>query len=342
MSPDPERIVAVGLLSGGLDSALASRLVAAQGVEVIGYHLRTPFTAGDDGAARRARAIAGHLGIPCVVDDAGDEYIRLVREPRFGRGTAMNPCLDCHIFMVRRAAALAGEKGAAFVFTGEVLGQRPMSQRRSQLEMVEREAGLSGRLLRPLSARLLPPTEAEREGWVDRARLLDLQGRARRRQQELAAAWGITGYANPAGGCLLTDRNFGARLADAFAHGEDAPGELALLRVGRHFRLPSGAKVIVGRDEAENAVLAEHLAPGATAFEVLDVGSPVALLLRGSDADWPKAAALALAYSDRKGAADGRARIWDRTGEVGTAAVRAEDAAARDEWYVGPAPKKRP
>lgn len=306
-------------MSGGLDSTLACRLLLEQGIEVIAYNLRTPFCTCERKGGCGAAAVANELGIELVSEFAGEDYIALVKKPRFGRGAAMNPCIDCRIFILRRAKVVADARGAAFLFTGEVLGQRPMSQHRRALALIEREAGLEGKVLRPLSAQLFPPTEAEERGWVDRARLLALSGRRRQSQFALAKAWGLRDYACPAGGCLLTDKKFGERLADAFAHGEDTLADINLLKVGRHFRLASGAKVVVGRNEVENRRLAARLATtaGAVALEIIGVGSPVALLLKGTRADWPAAAALCLAYSDARQLPGAPARVWDATGDLG-------------------------
>ncbi len=323
----------MGLVSGGLDSALAVKLVLEQGIAVIGYNLRTPFLGGGNEAV--VRTLAENLGIELVVEDAGEDYVELVRSPRYGRGAALNPCVDCHIYMLRRAEALRRERGASFCFTGEVLGQRPMSQWRRQLELIEREAGLEGKLLRPLSAKLLPPTRPEEEGLVDRRKLLDLRGRTRRPQLALAKAYGVAGYSSPAGGCLLTDKNFAARLADAFAHDEYGADDINLLKIGRHFRLPSGAKAIVGRNERENEKILEYLDEGGAAFEIVAVGSPVTLLRPSREDDWPAGAALTLRYSDARESDAAEARVWSSKGELGTMAARSREAANSDEWRVG-------
>ncbi|HIE04960.1 MAG TPA: DUF814 domain-containing protein, partial [Candidatus Latescibacteria bacterium] len=207
------------------------------------------------------------------------------------------------------------EEGAGFVLTGEVLGQRPMSQHRRALRLVEKESGLEGLLLRPLSAKLLPPTVPELEGWVDRERLYDISGRSRKPQMELARRLGVTEYPSPAGGCWLTDPTFSSRLRDLFSHGGILDGEQALLlRVGRHFRLSDKAKVIVGRNKRENSVLMEHRGNRWT-VRVVDLPGPV-VLLEGepSDEEVLKAASVAVRYSDCGGKAKVR---WERNGEVG-------------------------
>jgi tRNA-specific 2-thiouridylase len=209
-----------------------------------------------------------------------------------------------------------------------------MSQHRRALALIEREAGLEGRILRPLSAQLFEPTEAENEGLVDRAKLLDIRGRSRKQQIALAAALGVADYPCPAGGCLLTDKNFAARLADAFAHGEDGLADINLLKVGRHFRLPSGAKVVVGRNEGENERLLEFLQGDAAAFEIVGVGSPVTLLKPAREEDRPLAAALTLRYSDARERAEAEARVWGAGGELGRVTARADDAADAESWRV--------
>jgi len=199
---------------------------------------------------------AADLGIEIELADISGEYLRMLTRPKFGYGSAINPCVDCRILMLKRARKYMAEIGAHFVFTGEVLGQRPMSQRRDTLRIVERESGLEGLLLRPLSAKLLPPTLPEQKGWIDRERLLAIQGRSRKEQMKLIRERGIADYPQPAGGCcFLTDQNYARKLRDLLAHmSEDEEltmEHVMLLKVGRHFRLPDGTKVIVGRDEGE-------------------------------------------------------------------------------------------
>lgn len=340
MTTPSKKIKAVGLLSGGLDSTLAVKLLVDQGIEVIAYNLRTPFCTCESKGGCGAVAAAARVGVEIVTEFAGEEYVELVKNPRHGRGSAMNPCIDCRIFILRRAKELMRNRGAAFCFTGEVLAQRPMSQHRRALALIAREAGLEGKILRPLSAHLFKPTEAENENLVDRSRLLDIRGRSRKKQIALAAEMGVTDYPCPAGGCLLTDKNFAARLADAFAHGEDRLRDINLLKLGRQFRLPSGAKAVVGRNEGENERLLEYLDEDAAAFEVEGVGSPVTLLRPARREDWPRAAALTLRYSDARARKEAEARVWSAAGELGTLTARAEDAARPEEWRPGARPEK--
>lgn len=331
-SPTPP--VAVGLLSGGLDSALAVRLLQEQGVAVVGYHLFTPFTSAlrieDAGAVK----LAQKLGIECVVERADAAYFAVLKKPRFGRGAGFNPCIDCHLFMLVRARALMLARGGAFVFTGEVLGQRPMSQTRRALDLLEREAELTGRLLRPLSARLLPATAAEQAGLVDRERLGAIEGRSRKTQLEWAARRHLEGWGAPAGGCLLTDKNYGGRVRDAFTHGEDTWPDLELLRFGRHFRLPGGAKVILGKCKEENERLRALMGPEDLAFQIADAGGPVALLRRGREQDYAMAAALALSYSDARDRDEAAAIVFREGGEVARMPARRAAAAGAALWIV--------
>ncbi|PIQ82594.1 MAG: hypothetical protein COV76_02880 [Candidatus Omnitrophica bacterium CG11_big_fil_rev_8_21_14_0_20_64_10] len=273
----------VVLLSGGLDSTLAARLLLEQGVELVGVYLSAPWGCCDKTKALKS---ARQLGIPCQVIKMTDEYIGVIRHPKYGYGSAMNPCIDCRIHMFDKAKGLMAQTGASFIVTGEVLGQRPMSQMRRSMFLIEEQAGLTGRIVRPLSAKVLPPTEPERLGWIDRERLCGITGRSRKIQQQLAEQFGILDYPNPAGGCQLTDKQFGGRVKDLFAHQERIDLEdMELLRFGRHFRVGPQTKLIVGRNEQENRTLAEYLGPGRLLFEpefhgpwALAVGPPEAAL----------------------------------------------------------------
>ena len=246
---------AVALLSGGLDSTVAVRLLLEQGIEITAVNFKTPFCCCNrtKGCGNEAARVAKEFGIPVKLIYVDKEYLEMVRAPRFGYGSGINPCLDCRIFMHKRAAAFMEEIGATFLITGEVLGQRPMSQRRDAMRLIDRESGLAGRILRPLSAGLLEPTLPEEQGIVDRARLLSIAGRSRKAQMALAREYSITDYPCPAGGCLLTDKGFAARLKDLFDHSEEiSMTEVRLLRVGRHFRISPDLKLAVGRDKHEN------------------------------------------------------------------------------------------
>lgn len=270
------RIRAVGLLSGGLDSALAAKLLLDQGIDVIGLHLESPLSCRSD-----VRELARELGIPLVVRPKGEEYLRLLRHPRWGYGRNMNPCVDCRLFMFQLGQPYLEEHDASFLFTGEVVGQRPMSQTRGRMALIDRQSGLEGRILRPLSARLLPETEPERQGWVDRSRLLAISGRTRTEQLALAAHYGLRNVQSPGGGCLLTDPQFSARLRGLF---EDQPEErttlddVALLRLGRVFRLSPALRIVLGRDREENLRLATFESAERWLVEPFDFGGPSALV----------------------------------------------------------------
>jgi tRNA-uridine 2-sulfurtransferase len=289
------KIRALGLFSGGLDSMLAAAVLREQGIDVTGLTFITPFF-----GAGRARQSAAHLGIPLLESDITEKFLPLIYQAPRGYGRGRNPCLDCHILMLREAGALMQDRGDDFLFTGEVLGQRPMSQHRGALTLVARESGFADLIVRPLSARLLPPTKPELSGWVDREKLLDLSGRGRKRQMALAAHYGITEYPAPAGGCLLTDPGFSARLKELLRHTEQVSRrDLELLKWGRHFRLPGGKKAIVGRTQKENEAIAALTAPGDLICRVQNVPGPTVIMAGGAgEAEGETAAALAAAYSD--------------------------------------------
>jgi tRNA-specific 2-thiouridylase len=250
---------AIALISGGLDSMLAAEVIKQQGLEVIALNFNTHFCPSEKGPSgvprNRVKEAAAKLGLELTTVDIGSEFIELIKNPKHGFGSNMNPCIDCKIMMLKKTKKLLSETGASFVVTGEVLGQRPMSQHRQALETIERESGLEGLLLRPLSAKLLPETIPEKEGWVSRDKLLDLNGRSRKPQIGLAKNFGIKDYPNAAGGCLLTEPLFVNRLKDALSHGALDINTLELLKIGRHFRLSEESKLIIGRNERENQIL---------------------------------------------------------------------------------------
>jgi hypothetical protein len=275
---DKPKASAIALLSGGLDSTLAVKLVVDQGVNVIGVKFTSPFCNCDQGGRCFSREVADQLGIPLRTVSKGEEYLEIVRQPRHGYGSGMNPCIDCRIFMFKKTWAMAAEIGAQFIITGEVLGQRPMSQHMAAIRLIERESGLERRVLRPLSAAHFPPTIAEEQGWVDRGRLLGLSGRSRKPQLQMARELGIDAFACAAGGCLLTEKLFAVRLRDFFRTRPTASmRDMMVLKVGRRFAV-GDARIIVGRDEAENHVLETLRRPEDYRFEVLGCGSPVTLV----------------------------------------------------------------
>jgi len=286
---------ALALLSGGLDSTLALTLVKGMGIEVEAVQFRTPF---NDADGRTVDETCAKLGVKLHHYYLGDEYLRLVEAPRHGLGANMNPCIDCRVMMLEKAKGLAEEIGAVFFLTGEVLGQRPMSQHRAAMRLIEREAGVEGLVLRPLCGGLLDPTKMEEEGVIDRKNLLDISGRRRLPQMELAEKLGIRDYTPPAGGCLLTDPEYASRLRDYIrTDGTLTVQSARLLKLGRHFRV-SGARVVVGRNEDDNRELSEMALDSRTSLEVEGYNGPTTLIIGPHPEAVEKAAALTVRYSD--------------------------------------------
>jgi tRNA U34 2-thiouridine synthase MnmA/TrmU len=298
-------VKAVGLFSGGLDSSLAIKLMLNQGIEVTALNFVTPFT--PKGGETEARKRAREFGVPIKVIRVGRDYMGLVKNPKHGYGKQLNPCIDCRIFMFKKAKQFMKRIGASFVFTGEVLNQRPMSQKKTVMELMDKEAGLEGLVLRPLSAKLLEPTIPEKKRLVDRRKLLRLSGRERKPQMNLAGKFGISGYPAPAGGCKLTEPQFAGRVREAFEHGEDKLSDMTLLKYGRHFRLKSGARVVVGRNEGENEELSKLKGPGDLSLEVVGYMGPIVLLKDSKVKDDIEiAASICVRYSDFEG---GKAKV---------------------------------
>ena len=284
----------LSLLSGGLDSQLAICVLREAGAEVEAVTFETPFF-----SAAAARKAAAALGAKLHVIDFTDDEIALVKAPPHGFGGAMNPCIDCHATMIRRAGEVMSDLGYDFVATGEVLNQRPMSQTKQSLGVVEKSSGLAGRLVRPLCAQLLAPTIPEQEGKLDRSKLLALSGRRREPQMELARKFGLTDYPSPAGGCKLTEKAFGRKLKDLLDHeGLDDRRLVEFLNVGRRFRLPGGTGVILGRDAGDNQLLVKCRAPEETIVAPVSVPGPTALLPHvASEADLDAVTRLVCAWS---------------------------------------------
>ena len=294
------KVKALALLSGGLDSTLATELILKQGIDVVAMNFTSPFCLCKKGGCGATEA-AKQLGVPLKVVNVGEEYLKMVRKPKHGYGRNMNPCIDCRIFIVKKAKKYAKEIGASFIFTGEVLDERPMSQHFKAMKIIEEEAGLKGKILRPLSARLLPETVIEKKGLVNRKKLLDIHGRSRKPQIKLAEEFNIKDYPCPAGGCLLTYKEYANKLRDLFKHKKRCSmADVALLKVGRHFRLGEN-KIIVGRNEAENRILTAKKARNDYCFEVPDVGGPITVLQGAKTKKAVRtAAALTAFYSDAK------------------------------------------
>ena len=314
------RVRAISLFSGGLDSICATRVVMAQGVEVLAVKFVSPFFGYDilrdaDGYRREIR---DKYGIEADVYDISEEYLQMLRTPSHGFGKYFNPCIDCKIFMLERAKTLLDELGASFLITGEVLGQRPMSQRRDTLNVIERDSATRSLLLRPLSAKLMNPTEAELRGWVDREKLLDFSGRGRSRQIALAKSFGINDFPAPAGGCILADPILSTRIArvyqDDFVVTQQNMNvaDILLMLIGRQFLLPNEGWLVLGRDEKENDRLEELQEPGDIKLFIEERPGPVALLRRAVELydnehtrgeDLEAAAALVTRYAKKS---DGR------------------------------------
>lgn len=314
---------AVALLSGGLDSMLAVRLILDQGIPVTGVRFLThfgcdPVSSGSCGHdVEPLVKLWGHLGFTVRMSHLGQDYVEMVRHPRHGRGRNMNPCVDCRLMMLSWAREILEKEDAGFLITGEVLNQRPMSQTRERFRQIDRELGLEGLVLRPLSAKLLEPTRPECEGVVDRSRLLDISGRGRTRQYELAARYGITQIPQPSGGCLLTDPGYSARLRDLWEHDPQAGVlDINLLRVGRHFRAGPACKIIVGRDERENAALeAFRTSEDALVYLKDHVGPKTLVRGRWGPEEIRLAAGLTVRYGDVPGKAPAEV-VVDRRGGV--------------------------
>jgi tRNA-uridine 2-sulfurtransferase len=275
---------ALGLCSGGMDSMLSALVLRSQGIHVEWIVFETPFF-----SAAKAREASRQTGVELHVMDITGDYLVMLKNPPAGYGKNMNPCMDCHAMMFNKAGGFMREHGFDFLFSGEVLGQRPMSQTASSLRYVEKRSGFDGLILRPLSALLLPETAMEAGGLVDRGRLLGLRGRSRKPQMEAIARFGITSYPSPGGGCLLTDPGYSRRLKDLMDHGDALDsGSLGLLQYGRHLRLPA-AKIVIGRNQQENeelmklvdpekdALLKVRNLPGPTV--VMPGGGPEAMIL---------------------------------------------------------------
>jgi len=295
---------AIALLSGGLDSTLATKVIIEQGVDLVALNFVTVFcTCTHRGATCLASQKAVEtLGIPLKVFNVSEEYLSVVKHPKHGYGRNMNPCIDCRIFMLKKAKAHMEASGASFIVTGEVLGQRPLSQRRDAMRLIEKEAGLEGFILRPLSAKVLPITVPEKEGWVDREKLLKFQGRSRKPQIELAEHYGIHDYPCPAGGCLLTDPGFAKRIKDLMDHDLDfSTNDVHLLKIGRHFRFSHGVKLVVGRNEEENQKIQTFAQGEDVLLKVSSFPGPLSLL-RGKldEGDIEKGAAITVHYSKAK------------------------------------------
>ncbi len=315
------------MISGGLDSTLAARVMLEQGIELTGIYLSAPWGCCDKTVAMKA---ARSLGIDFLVIKMTDEYINVIRNPKYGYGSSMNPCIDCRIYMFEKVKEVMARIGASFLVTGEVLGQRPMSQMKNSMALIEERAGLKGLVVRPLSAKAMEPTLPEQAGAVDRGLLYGITGRSRKPQMELALRLGILDYPNPAGGCLLTDEGFGNRVRDLFDHQDKIDLEdMELLRFGRHFRPNPSTKLVVGRNEQENGTLQEYLAPGRVLFKPDGFPAPSVLLLGPPDDLMNRLALRVISHYTKPEKRPAEAKVFVKIG-----VPRGEDAAPMDETVL--------
>ena len=285
---------ALAMVSGGLDSILAAKLIKDQGIEVIGICFRSHFF--NEGNAMK---MTKQIGIPLEVVDFSKEHFEMVKNPKHGWGKNINPCIDCHAMMMKYSGELLEKFNADFIITGEVINQRPMSQNRASLDIVKKESGFKEKILRPLCAKELAPTEMELKGLVDREKLMGITGRSRKIQMELAEQWGIVDYPSPAGGCRLTEPNYANRLKELLSHNENPSDiDLELLRFGRHFRMPSGCKIISSRTADEATAIKKLLCEKDYVFYAKSYnGSLVVIIGEPTDEDKKYAAEITARYS---------------------------------------------
>ncbi|MFH1641968.1 MAG: tRNA 4-thiouridine(8) synthase ThiI [Nanoarchaeota archaeon] len=285
---------AVALFSGGLDSLLAIKIIEDQGIDVAGLRFKSSFFDNTE----KIKQIAESNNVQVKIIDISEEYLKIVKKPKHGYGKNLNPCIDCKIFMLKKARDYAKKTNAKFVITGEVLGQRPMSQNLRSLKLIEAESGLKKELLRPLSAKLLDPTKAELNNWVVRTKLFDVQGRTRKVQFRLAKKYKVTNYTSPAGGCLLTEKTYSHKLKDLLENSKATLNDISLLKTGRHFRF-GNSKIIVGRNEHENSLLEKERSN--LIFDAKDVMGPITILQgRPTKKSIELAGQLTARYSDAK------------------------------------------
>lgn len=293
---------ALALVSGGLDSILAAKVIQNQGIEVVGICFASAFF-----GSRNAEKMAAQINMPLIVVDFTEDHLKMQKSPRHGYGKNMNPCIDCHAMMLKYAGKMLLEEKADFLITGEVLNQRPMSQNMKSLGIVQRESGFEDKILRPLCALNLPPTQMETDGLVDRTKLLDISGKSRKPQMALALELGIKDYPSPAGGCMLTEPQFSRKLKDLYDHGKQhvEPLDVELLKLGRHMRISPTAKIVCTRDETEYDRLMKLMKNEYIVFDTADcTGSTIALLpdkgTKPSAEDMAFAGSVAARYSKER------------------------------------------
>jgi tRNA U34 2-thiouridine synthase MnmA/TrmU len=298
---------------------LAAKLVMEQGIEVLGVTFVSEFSSSNLEKFKNAiREMTDEIDLKVQMVDISSEFMTLFVNPYYGFGAHLNPCIDCKILMLKKAKGMMADTGAAFIITGEVLGERPMSQRKDALNSIENKSGLKGYLLRPLSAKLMPPTKAEIAGLVDREKLADIEGRSRKPQFALAKKLNINRHFAPAGGCLLTDPHFSIRLKDIMDKKELTLANARLLKYGRHFRLDDGTKIVLGRDENDNKNILKEMSEGDVFFEPHDFSGP-SVLLRGkaTPSNMELAAGFLVSYSKEKNKENAKIEFRKPSGESG-------------------------
>ncbi len=289
---------AISLFSGGLDSMLAVKLIKEQGIDVTALHIFTGF-GGTKDVRDELKKRAQMAGADFLSVDVREEYIQdILFDPVYGYGKNFNPCIDCHGYMFKIAKKLMGDLDASFLVTGEVVGQRPMSQRKDALKQVQKLAEDKDNLIvRPLCAKLLEPTTPEIKGWIDREKLLDISGRSRERQLAMAKEFGWDDYESPAGGCLLTEPVYSQKIREFIEHEEFSVEAIDLLKYGRHLRLLDGAKLIVGRHKEDNEALQKVNHPAYISFKVPMPGPYSLINKNASENDKKLAAKIAVTYA---------------------------------------------
>ncbi len=306
---------ALALFSGGLDSMIAIKLLTLQNIDVTALHINIGFGSKED-RSKLLNERAKMVGADLEVVDTREQFIKeILFNPKYGYGKHFNPCIDCHANMFRIALGLLKKYDAKFVITGEVIGQRPMSQRADAIKNVTKLAGdeESGLILRPMSAKLMKPTIPEIEGWVDREKLLDIEGRSREVQLQLAKEWGFKEYESPGGGCLLTEDSIAKKIEDIQKFGSFKVEDIDLLKFGRHLRLPDGAKLVIGRNKDDNEKLSKINHPDFTFIKCVDIAGPLSLISKdASKEDLNLAASLILTYTKLSSNEDGRVKIDDK------------------------------
>ncbi len=292
---------AIALFSGGLDSTLAMKLIIDQGIDVLALNISTGFGSTKD-RAEHMSSMCKQVGAELRIIDIESEFLQdVLFDPKHGYGKNFNPCIDCHAKMFTVAKRIMDAEGASFLISGEVMGQRPMSQNKEALQTVLNESNCDGLLLRPMSAKMLSPTIAEERGWVDRERLEGITGRSRERQLALAKEIGLADFESPGGGCLLTDANFSKKMLDFIKHDKFEVKDIPLMKFGRHFRLSDGAKLVVGRDKEENGYLQDIKNDKFYHIKTIELPGPHALLSKNAtEADEKIATTIILTYCKTK------------------------------------------